>query len=528
VTDLSIEHQRGLLGPRRIVSDSAGAPRRVPIYPTLADTYRARTAKLVAACTIDRSYDQPWLANRSTDGSVVYIDRRVPRILKCGIDTDKTLPVHELSEFLAMNDGLRYDTDSPGSGPTAHNDVATPLERQAVEAQKPNDPDIWKKYTEDLDGYIREVDDETITHVAPDQDLRQFAEDDRALLRKIIATERNEDQHYHIGDAGGRHDPTGTASLRAKFRRDLDAKWLQVRRLILSAFAPQNDILGLCTIPIAPDHAGVDPALHRLPGSDRVVAFRNWLEERERQLILTGDGRWVGSYLNAAIRLANKRAEALTGTKGTTSPHDRIEHMTSLAASELSGICAAFSQRATRALAHGLLSKQRPDKIAREIATLVDTIGKTRGRMLVNYAVVKAFNGASLDAFRQAGFKKVGTIPEKLRVARGPHGKHLVRDEARITPQRRHGGTGRFIPFHEAPTPKEREAIETGLGRIRRLGRLDILTAGDDAVCFRCEEASDDGPYSIDDAEGLLPIHVGCRCAWVPVEDERFAPVIPE
>ena len=162
----------------------------MPIYKTLADTYRARTAKLVAACTIDRSYDQPWLANRSADGRIVYIDRRVPRILKCGIDTDKTLPWHELGEMLAMNDGLRYDTDSPGKGPTAHNDVATPLERQAVEAQRPDDPDIWKKYTDELDGYIREVDNETITHVAPDQDLRQFAEDDRRLLQQKSSRRR--------------------------------------------------------------------------------------------------------------------------------------------------------------------------------------------------------------------------------------------------------------------------------------------------------------------------------------------------
>ena len=98
-----------------------------------------------------------------------------------------------------------------------------------------------------------------------------------------------------------------------KFRRDLDARWLQLRRLILSAFAPQNDILGLCTIPIAPDHAGIDPALHRLPGSDRVVAFRNWLDERLRQIVMAGDGKWVDPYLMMAVRKAMQRAEALTG-----------------------------------------------------------------------------------------------------------------------------------------------------------------------------------------------------------------------
>jgi hypothetical protein len=491
--------RRGLLGslrggfrhPRHL-NDSAGAPRRVPTFPTLAEAYRARTARLVAACTIDRSYDQPWLANRSADLRRVYIDRRVPRILKCGIDTDKTLPVHEISEALAMNDGLRYDESSPGKGPTAHNDVATPLEREAVEAQRSDDPDIWKKYTEELDGYIREVNDETITRVAPDQDLRQFAEDDRELLRRIIAAEKRDPAglHHDMSDAGtGRlRDPTGTGTIRSKFRRDLDSRWLQLRRLTISAFAPQHDILGLRTAAMVPSATAIDPSMHRLPGSDRVVAFRNWLEERQRQLILAGD---VGSYINAAVRLANKRAEALTGTKGTASPHERIEHMTSLAKSELAGITAAVTQRATRALAHGLAARQRPDKIAREIAAVVDSVGKTRGRMLVNYVVVKAFNGVSLDAFRAAGISHVGIVPEKLRAVRGPHGKHLVKDA--------------------------RRSID--------LSEVDVLTAGDELVCQTCQDISDDGPYDLATAEGLLPVHPNCRCAVIPAYDLRFAPV---
>src|SRR5580704_17004704 len=118
----------GVPGVRRAVHlDSAGGPRHAVAYPALVDRYRATTARLVAPCTVNASYDQPWLANRSADGRVVYRDRRVPRVLRCGIDTDRTLPVHELSEFLAMNDGLRYDEDFPGKGPTAHDDVATPL-----------------------------------------------------------------------------------------------------------------------------------------------------------------------------------------------------------------------------------------------------------------------------------------------------------------------------------------------------------------------------------------------------------------
>jgi HK97 family phage prohead protease len=154
----------------------------------LADEYYDRCAALVAACEVVDTYDIPWLANRSRNFKRVYRDRRVPRFLKCGIDTNLSLPWHEIPEGVAMDDGLPYDTGTPN----AHGDVATPLERREVERQKPDDPDIWSKYTEEMNGYIRAVDDETIERVPADMDLRVFAEDDRALLEEIIAAQSEE------------------------------------------------------------------------------------------------------------------------------------------------------------------------------------------------------------------------------------------------------------------------------------------------------------------------------------------------
>lgn len=146
----------------------------------LADEYYARTKQLVDACTIDATHDVPWLANRSTDGKTVYRDKHVPKILPLTkIDCDKTLPWHELGEWLCENDGVDYDD--------AHTKVANPLERRAVEAQRPDDPGIWRKYSDEMDGYIRDVGDETITDVPADIDLRPFEDDDRKLLEELIA-----------------------------------------------------------------------------------------------------------------------------------------------------------------------------------------------------------------------------------------------------------------------------------------------------------------------------------------------------
>ncbi len=144
----------------------------------------AQCAAVIAACTVIDSYDIPYLANRSIDGARVYRDRRVPGVLaKTGIDTKLSLVWHELPEWLAMNAGLSYLA--------AHKGVATPLERREVERQKPNDPNIWAAYSEEMDGFIRAVADETIEKVPGDLDLRPYEdENDRKVLAELMAAER--------------------------------------------------------------------------------------------------------------------------------------------------------------------------------------------------------------------------------------------------------------------------------------------------------------------------------------------------
>ncbi len=57
----------------------------------------------------------------------------------------------------------------------------------------------------------------------------------------------------------------------------------------------------------------------------------------------------------------------------------------------------------------------------------------------------------------------------------------------------------------------EEEPIEVG-----------VRTAGDDRVCYICEEYADGAPYDINDVEDDLPLHVFCRCTWYPFNDKRF------
>jgi hypothetical protein len=108
-------------------------------------------------------------------------------------------------------------------------------------------------------------------------------------------------------------------------------------------------------------------------------------------------------------------------------------------------------------------------------------------------------------------------------VRAGAHGKALVRDAPRDVPQPRAGRTGRFRAFAKKPTAREVARAERAEARLAPLGEVEILTAGDEDVCPICEEISLEGPYDIDDAQGLIPAHVSCRCAFIPTADERFA-----
>lgn len=145
--------------------------------PEIDDDFYQRVKNLVDDCRRDRDHTIPWLANRSTDGRVVYIHNEVPTILpKCGINTGETLPYHELGEWLGMNEGLDYDT--------SHATRGKPCEKRRVEELGGD----WDAYQGEIGEYVRAVDHESMTNVPADIDKRVFIDDDdKAALEAIIA-----------------------------------------------------------------------------------------------------------------------------------------------------------------------------------------------------------------------------------------------------------------------------------------------------------------------------------------------------
>jgi len=71
----------------------------------------------------------------------------------------------------------------------------------------------------------------------------------------------------------------------------------------------------------------------------------------------------------------------------------------------------------------------------------------------------------------------------------------------------------------QTPSPAVISRIQAAQRRLETAfagGNVDVLTAGDDRVCFECESISEEGPYSLAKAEELIPAHPQCRCAFVP------------
>lgn len=292
----------------------------------------------------------------------------------------------------------------------------------------------------------------------------------------------------HIVDAAlrARRDPTRTLDLRRSFIRNLERRWRTVSRLVTQALT-QQDVFGLAG-------ANVQAIQFISMSSGRVNSFQSWIDTVLADVILgLNREQWIGEYVHEAYRRGWKVAAAQIN-RDLPINEDRAAIITKLAISELQGVNEAFSQRAVRAFSDGLLSHLPPATIARSIRQAIDAIGVVRSRATVQTIIVRANGEAALDLFQLAGLKQVSILPETMP---SPGRMHAIRDATK--------------------------ARRTAAKRKRPRALVEVLTAGDDLVCQICEDIAAEGPYTIQEARGLIPAHPNCRCAFVPFGDERFA-----
>lgn len=295
-------------------------------------------------------------------------------------------------------------------------------------------------------------------------------------------------------------DPTGTVGLRRSFLAEANRRLGQLRSQTY-AMLVERDLMASRGDPLA--------AILPHPGN-RLPAFTEWFSKTAEERLLGGN--WWERFLERAYQSGVVAGRQLVFAEPVPVPRAPLPPVyAALAHREFSGIGSALVQHVTRQAASAALSRRTPLPMYQGVLQAVRRVGQPRLKAAVNSLSVQVHNAARLKQFQAAGVTRVGLTTERL-------------ERPRIRPRRLQLHDHRW---HDAPARKGRGVLSNllrGLGGIAGGGGLvNVLTAGDDLVCQECEDIADEGPYELDEAQGLIPAHPHCRCAFVPALDLRFA-----
>ena len=259
----------------------------------------------------------------------------------------------------------------------------------------------------------------------------------------------------------GRRDPTRSAGLRRAGRALVTKRVLELNKQLRLAL-DQHDILGLRQ----DDTFWSESNSQVLQRTETV--FRQMVERT-----ITGD--WLDIVIQRAVERGVRQAgQEIRQQIERINLTELIRFHNLATAQELQGISGETQKRLLRHVAKAL---ETSALLLRDIRETLEKVTRFRLTLLVNTSVVRALNAGKLLVYAEFGIKQVGIEAE-------------------------------WLP---PKTPRFHDAL------------VNVLTAGDDAVCEDCEDIAAGGPYEIDEAGGLIPAHPNCRCAFTPADDERFA-----
>lgn len=275
-----------------------------------------------------------------------------------------------------------------------------------------------------------------------------------------------------------RIDPSRTALLRRAFAAQMQKRFDRLRRAVWK-YLITEDALGLA------GPALNAPRYQFLTDDKKLKQFNQWLKSQIDQGILeinpeTGDplglSPWLYTYVDSAYRKGLVRAytEAHQEEQGQEQPFyegtragflesafgrpERISKLRLLhtrAYESLKGVTAQMASTMSRVLADGMANGHGPMKIARNLSNSITGVPLQRAKAIARTETINAHANGQLDGLQDLGVEEVSA-------------------------------------------------------------EVEWSTAGDDAVCPRCQEM-EGKIFTIDEARGLIPLHTNCRCAWSPV-----------
>ena len=294
------------------------------------------------------------------------------------------------------------------------------------------------------------------------------------------------------------YDPTRTLTLRDTFVRESNRRFEELARVVKKA-VDEDDCFGLKI---------TSPQTFQLqsPGKNafafgiterKIKEFLKWLEQQMDKGVLTvveleqaGEAifpLWTNKYISMAYKRGVQRAREKMIKAGMNIPSidasggigyamspihiQRAGLLYIRTYSELKGITSQMEQIIARILTQGMIDGENPLKLARRL--------------------VSAINGAGIGDLGM--YDKFGRfIPAKRRA------EMMARTE--------------IIRAHHLGAIQE----------YRNFGVLgvhvvaELRTAGDAKVCVECSSL-EGRQFSLDEAEGIIPVHPNCRCCTIPV-----------
>ena len=278
-------------------------------------------------------------------------------------------------------------------------------------------------------------------------------------------------------------DPSRTALLRRLFWADMQRRFKQLSKDILSLFATEN----LFPTQQQPLSLNLDAGEFQFATNpQKIKMFRKWLQDKVDEGVLevvggTKGKPWTAKYVESAYRKGILRAYSDTNKKSKlkdiayfggakeqflkmalASPvlMSQLELLATRSFNLLKGVSDQMSDRMSLILAEGLAHGYSPQKIAREMTKAVSSLSKKRALMIARTEIINAHAEGQLDSFALLGVSEVRA-------------------------------------------------------------EVEFSTSKDEKVCSAC--ATLEGKrYTIDAARGVIPVHPSCRCAWSSVIDRSL------
>jgi hypothetical protein len=381
-------------------------------------------------------------------------------------------------------------------------------------------------------------------------------------------------QHFHrvsarrallVADQAERLDPTGTSGLRRSFRAEAARRLAQLRRAVFAQLV-EKDFMSHREDPLRELY----PQSASDPG-ERLKSFASWFGSAATRTLASN---WWQSHIERAWRSGVDRGAAMVGIPRLIAEVPGTHRVAATA--EIDGIVAALQQQITRHMAVAARARVKPLVMHRGVLYLLRGVGTHRLNLFANTATVHLHNAGRLAAFRAAGVSRVGVNAERLPALRQDHlidanktreemlAELEASNEAEAVLERLgisqeqleamsfaelesvHATVTSMVAqeLEALRASPEVEAISAEVGRAiqaeravsaavaarakRAAQRFAVKTAGDDRVCIECEDAAIDGPYDLDEAEDLLPLHPNCRCALVPAGEFTLGELLGE